>query len=369
MKLNKKYYIIPIFVPHKGCPHDCIFCNQKRITGIEKDITYGEVVQTIDDYLKTINRENSYIEVSFFGGSFTGIPMDYQNELMQAAKEAYISGKIDGIRLSTRPDYINPYILDNLVKYNVGVIELGVQSMDDEVLRLSERGHSPEDVINASRLIKKYNIKLGLQMMLGLPGDSEEKDLYTANEIIKLKPDFVRIYPALVIRDTYMEYMYKGGLYKPLSIDEAVEISKKLYIEFISENIKVIRIGLQPTEEINTGRDVISGPFHPAFRELVESTILNDMIGFVINKHFINSEKLEISVNPYDISKLYANGKRIFYNKMKCYMSINIKIRQDYNCKKGTIALDDGEKQIMMSTNEYVNIVKKRRNFKENIEL
>ena len=367
--MNKHYYIIPIFVPHKGCPHDCIFCNQKRITGVEKEIRYGDVVQTINDYLKTINRENSYIEVSFFGGSFTGIPIDYQNELMQAAKEAYIDGKIDAIRLSTRPDYINPYILDNLVKYNVGVIELGVQSMDDEVLKLSERGHSSEDVINASKLIKKYNIKLGLQMMLGLPGDSEEKDLYTANEIIKLKPDFVRIYPALVIRDTYMEYMYNKGFYKPLSVENAVEISKKLYIEFMNQNIKIIRIGLQPTEEINIGRDVISGPFHPAFRELVESTILNDMISTVIEKHFMDSEELMISIYPKDISKLYANGKKIFYNKMKLYASKKIKIRQDYNCEKGSIVISNDEKQIMMSTNEYVNIVKKRRNFKGRIEL
>jgi histone acetyltransferase (RNA polymerase elongator complex component) len=204
--------------------------------------------------------------------------------------------------------------------------------------------------------------------MLGLPGDSEEKDLYTANEIIKLKPDFVRIYPALVIRDTYMEYMYNQGSYKPLSIDDAVEISKKLYIEFMNQNIKIIRIGLQPTEEINIGKDVVSGPFHPAFRELVESTILNDMISTVIEKHFMNSEELMISIYPKDISKLYANGKRIFYNKMKLYTSKKIKIRQDNNCEKGSIVIRDDEKQIMMSTNEYVKIAKKRRNFKEYIE-
>lgn len=361
--MNKKYYIIPIFVPHKGCPHDCVFCNQKRITGTLKEITYDDVVSTINDYLKTIKRENSYIEVSFFGGSFTGIPMDYQNELLKAAKEAYDSGKIDAIRLSTRPDYINTYILDNLLKHNVGVIELGVQSMDEEVLKLSERGHSTEDVINASNLIKKYGIKLGLQMMLGLPGDNEEKDLYTANEIIKLRPDFVRIYPALVIRDTYMEYMYNKGEYKPLSVDEAVEISKKLYIEFTSNNIKIIRIGLQPTEEINVGKDVIAGPFHPAFRELVESTIMNDMIAYIIDNHFTDSKDLTISIYPNDISKLYANGKKIFYNKMKFYMSKKIKIRQDYICKKGSLVICDDEKQIMMSINEYVNNVNKRRNF------
>lgn len=356
MKLNKNYYIIPIFVPHKGCPHDCVFCNQKRITGIEKDITYDDVVNTINDYLKTIDRKNSHVEVSFFGGSFTGIPMDYQNELLKAAKEAIDSGEIDAIRLSTRPDYINEYILDNLVKFNVGVIELGVQSMDEDVLKLSERGHSPEDVINASKLIRSYNIKLGLQMMIGLPGDNEKKDIYTARQIIGLKPDFVRIYPALVIKDTYMEYMYKSRLYNPLSLDDAINISKKIYIEFMRNKIQIIRIGLQPTEEINVGRDVIAGPFHPAFRELVESTILNDMIAFVIDKHFVKSSKLNICVNPRDISKLYANGKKIFYTKMKSYASKIIKIRQNSNCEKGSILVTDDEKLINMSIIDYVNI-------------
>lgn len=361
--MNRNYYIIPIFVPHKGCPHNCVFCNQKRITGTLKEITYDDVVGTINGYLKTIKKDDSYIEVSFFGGSFTGIPMDYQNELLRAAKEAYDQGEIDAIRLSTRPDYINSYILDNLSEHNVGVIELGVQSMDDLVLKLSERGHTPQDVINASRLIKKYNIKLGLQMMIGLPGDNEEKDLFTANEIIKLKPDFVRIYPALVIRDTYMEYMYGKGIYKPLSVDEAVEISKKLYIEFTRENIQIIRIGLQPTEEINVGGDVIAGPFHPAFRELVESTILNDMIAFIIERYFADSKELVINIYPKDISKLYANGKKIFYSKMKCYVSKKIKIRQDYSCNKGSILISDGEKQKNMSINEYADTVSKRRNF------
>lgn len=361
--MSKNYYIIPIFVPHKGCPHDCIFCNQKRITGTLKDITYDDVVSTIDDYLRTINNKDAFIEVSFFGGSFTGIPMDYQNELLKAAKEAIDLGKINAIRLSTRPDYINIHILDNLLKYNVGVIELGVQSMDEEVLKLSERGHSPEDVINASRMIKKYNIKLGLQMMLGLPGDNIDKDLNTANEIIKLEPDFVRIYPALVIKDTYMEYMYNRGLYEPLSVDEAVDISKELYIQFTSRNIKIIRIGLQPTEEINTGRDVVGGPFHPAFRELVESTILNDMISYIIDNFFMEGKELIINIYPKDISKLYANSKKIFYSKMKKYASKKIIIRQDYNYKKDSITISSSEKQIMMSINEYANIVSKRRNF------
>jgi histone acetyltransferase (RNA polymerase elongator complex component) len=354
--MNKKYYIIPIFVPHKGCPHDCIFCNQKKITGIEKEVTGQDVQSTIDAYLSTIDREGSHIEISFFGGSFTGIPLDYQNELLEAAKKNYDEGKIDDIRLSTRPDYINHEILKNLKKYGVGIIELGVQSMDFEVLQVAERGHTPEDVIKASKLIKEFGFKLGIQMMVGLPKDNLEKDLYTANEIIKLKPDFIRIYPALVIKDTYMEYMYRTGKYNPLSVDEAVEISKELYKKFTLNEIPIIRLGLQTTEQINLGKDVIAGPFHPSFRELVESCILNEMIGYVIDNYYKYSETINIEISPKDISKLYADKKRFFYNKIKEYKTKNIKIRQNNDIKNMTIRFDDGKNKRNMSIYEYINI-------------
>lgn len=354
--MNKGYYIIPIFVPHHGCPHDCIFCNQKKITGIKKDISGKDVEETIENHLKTINRKNAHVELSFFGGSFTGIPMDYQNELLNVAKKALDEGRIDDIRLSTRPDYINKSILDNLARFGVGVIELGVQSMDEEVLKLSERGHSTEDVIIASNLIKKYGIKLGLQMMIGLPGDNKAKDIYTAREIIKLNPDFVRIYPALIIKDTYMEYMYKKGLYNPLTLDEAVEICKDLYCEFQKKGIQIIRLGLQTTEQINLGKDVVSGPFHPAFRELVESSILNDILGYMITKYFSKSEEVKISISPKDISKLYADKKKYFYSKTKQYSTIKLKILQDEDIHPMTLSLDDGENTRSMSVNDFIKI-------------
>lgn len=355
--MNKRYYIIPIFVPHHGCPHDCIFCNQKKITGTKDNITGKTVEETINTYLKTINRENSYVEVSFFGGSFTGIPMEYQNELLTSAKEALDSGKIDNIRLSTRPDYINLAIMENLVKYGVGVIELGVQSMDTVVLDMAERGHTPEDVINASKLIQSYGIKLGLQMMVGLPLDTPERDIYTAREIIKLKPDFVRIYPALVIRDTYMEELYRRGEFTPVSLDDAVEICKRLYMEFSKNNIQIIRLGLQTTEQINLGRDVVSGPFHPAFRELVESSILNDMMGYLIENYYKDSKDIRVEISPRDISKLYADKKRIFCNKIKQFSTINIKIIQSNSVDSMKLLLNDGEYTRSMSINEYIKIV------------
>jgi histone acetyltransferase (RNA polymerase elongator complex component) len=355
--MNKRHYIIPIFVPHKGCPHDCIFCNQKKITGSIKTVTSEDVQNTIETYLSTIDRQNSHVELSFFGGSFTGIPIDYQNELLEVAKKNYNDGKIDAIRLSTRPDYINEKILTNLKSYGVSIIELGVQSMDKDVLIHSDRGHTSEDVINASKLIKGYGISLGLQMMVGLPMDTLEKDVFTAKEIIKLEPDFVRIYPALVIRDTYLEYMYLNDLYKPLNVDEAVDICKRLYIEFAKHNIKIIRLGLQTTEQINLGKDVISGPFHPSFRELVESSIFNDMIRYMIEVYFVKSQKITISVSPRDISRLFADKKRYFNSTMKKYTTKKIIIQQKSDVNDMTLEYDDDKISRMMSIYEYLMLV------------
>ena len=226
--MTMKTYNIPIFVPHRGCPFDCVFCNQKRITGTQKEVTADDVHNIIGEYLKTLPSKNRRIEAAFFGGSFTGIPINEQSELLAAANEYLKKGDIDGIRLSTRPDYIDKEILDNLLKYGVTTIELGVQSMDDSVLKSSNRGHTRKDVINAVRLIKEYSFTLGLQMMTGLPGDTDEKSLYTADEIIKLKPDIVRIYPTLTIKDTFLEKMYLTGKYQPQSVDEAVNLAKQL---------------------------------------------------------------------------------------------------------------------------------------------
>ncbi|SKA92228.1 Radical SAM superfamily protein [Caloramator quimbayensis] len=355
--MNKNYYIIPIFVPHLGCPHDCIFCNQKKITGITKTITKKDVEETIDKYLSTIDRENSFVELSFFGGSFTGIPMDYQNELLDAAKTALENGKIDDIRLSTRPDYINEYILKNLKTHGVGVIELGVQSMDDEVLNIAERGHTSLDVINSSRLIKEYGFKLGLQMMIGLPSDNLEKDIFTANEIIKIKPDFVRIYPALIIKNTKMEELFKKGCYKPLTIDEAVDISSKLYILFSKNDIPIIRLGLQATDEININKEVIAGPFHPAFRELVESLLFISIIDYIIQKYFIDSLEITISINTKDISKLFADKKKYFNKLVRLYSTKKIKVCQNNAIDRFEILISDGIIDKKMSFEKYIKLV------------
>ncbi len=311
--MSKRHYIIPIFISHVGCPHQCVFCNQDRIARtLQKEVTAEEVEDTIKEYLTTIDKNKATVEVSFFGGTFTAIPVNKQKELLRVAKEYKEKGLINKIRMSTRPDAINSYILNYLKEYKVDIIELGVQSLDNEILRLSGRGHSAEDVEKSSKLIKEFGFTLGHQIMPGLPGDNFEKDIETAKKSIEMKPDICRIYPSLVIKDTPMEEMYYRGSYKPYTLEEAVEISKNLYKLYKEANVNIIRIGLQPTDTITLGKDVISGPFHPAFRELVEGSLICDKIQNSVSPE----EDIIIEINSKDLSKLYAN-KKVYFNKLK----------------------------------------------------
>jgi histone acetyltransferase (RNA polymerase elongator complex component) len=357
--MSKLHYIIPIFVPHEGCPHDCVFCNQNSITGTSTKVDAKYVEGTVNEYLQTINSENAIIEVSFFGGTFTAIKIEKQIELLTVAKKFKDENKIKFIRLSTRPDYIDDNILSNLKKYSVDIIELGVQSLDEEVLLKSGRGHSALDVENASKLIKSYGFILGHQIMIGLPSDDIHKDIETAKRVIALKPDICRIYPALIIKDTHMEHMYIEKTFKPYSLSEAVNISKIIYIMMIANQINVIRIGLQPTDEISEGNELVAGPFHPAFRELVEGSLYNDLLFDIIKNDFYNNiipSKVLIKINPKDISKLYANGKSFFYDMKKQIHAISIDVLQDKTIQRGSMCVSTEEKCIIMTINEYASL-------------
>lgn len=246
----KKEYIIPIFVPNLGCPNDCTFCNQKKISGQQTNVTAKDVRETIEYYLQNFRDDSKYIEVAFFGGSFTGIDVEIQKELLEAANKYISCGKVGSIRISTRPDYINKDILKMLKKYHVKTIELGVQSSNDYILKRSKRNHTFEDVIKASKLIRRYGFRLGHQMMIGLPESTEVDEINTAKSLIKLRPKMVRIYPVLVIKGTELEYEYREGDYKPLTIEQAVERAKEVTYLFRKKHIDVIRVGLQNTEEI-----------------------------------------------------------------------------------------------------------------------
>ena len=350
--MSKSHYIIPIFVPHEGCPHDCVFCNQNSITGSSTKVDSKFVRTTVEEYLKTIPQDNRVLEISFFGGTFTAINLKKQNELLEVAKYYKDLGLVDYIRLSTRPDYIDNDILSNLKNFSVDIIELGVQSLDSEVLIKSARGHTVEDVISASRLIKEYGFTLGHQIMLGLPGDNFHKDIETTKKVIELSPEICRIYPSLVIKDTPMETLYKRGDYKPYSIDETISIAKVVYGMLTAHNINVIRVGLQPTDEISHEGDIVAGPFHPAFRELVEGSIYNDLIKECIPENY--SGDLEITINNKDLSKLYTCKKRFFNDIKKQLQTINIKVNQSNSINRGELILSMNGYCKNTSINEYL---------------
>ncbi len=315
-----KHYNIPIFVPHKGCPHDCVFCNQKKITGQTSDVTSADVKNIIEEHLKTISADGAYIEVAFFGGSFTAIEKDKQTELLKAVYPYVESGMINSVRCSTRPDAIDEDILENLKMYGVKTIELGVQSTDDEVLIKSGRGHDRQAVVHSSKLIKEYGFDLGLQMMLGLPGDTPEKSIKTAEDIISLEPRCVRIYPTLVVEDTHLLEMYKSGSYVPFDLETTVTLCARLIKMFHLAEIDVIRVGLQTTDNINE-KSVI-GPYHPSLKELVISRIIRNAIEGVADNL---SGDVTIYVNSKNISKATGNKREnISYFKEKHGLSVKI---------------------------------------------
>lgn len=325
--MSKGKIIIPIFIPHKGCPHDCSFCNQKKIAGAGTDVTAEKVSEIVNLQLENLKDVNRSKEIAFYGGSFTGLPKEQQAKLLTIAYEKKKQGLIDEIRISTRPDYIDEEVLDFLQEYGVSIIELGVQSTDDDVLKLNNRGHLRKDVFQSVSLIRKTEIQLGLQMMVGLYGDTEEKLLNTAKDIIECNPDFVRIYPTIVIQDTLLEKLYLDGIYKPISLDRAVYLCKKLVQEFGKYNIPIIRLGLQATEEISIGKGIVAGPYHPAFREIVETEIYKDIIeNKIMNNGSIEGVILNIYCNPKDCSKVsgYNQSNRLYFQDKYGFRRIRI---------------------------------------------
>ena len=274
----KKHAIIPIFIPHRGCPNDCVFCNQKAITARQPDVTPSDVRDVIETYLPTLtDRGLETIEVAFFGGSFTGLPMDEQSAFLAVAAEYKRKGLIDKIHMSTRPDYIDTAILDNLRSYDADTIELGVQSFDDGVLAAAGRGHTVAAVYEACSMIHSYGFELGIQLMIGLPGDSLEKCLYSARETVRMRPSIARLYPTIVLQDTALYDMTRAGLYHPLTTPEAVAIIKEMYKILAGAGINIIRVGLKSTDLISgSGQDADKTwghTYHPAFRQLVEGEI------------------------------------------------------------------------------------------------
>ncbi len=304
----KKHSDIPIFIPELACPHQCVFCDQEKISGTLTIPQPVDVKDIVERYLKTIP-ENRTIDIAFFGGSFTGLSVDIQEQYLKKAFKFVKNGRVSGIRLSTRPDYINSTVLELLRKYGVTTIELGAQSTSQEVLNQSERGHTVEDIRDASNLICENGFELGLQMMIGLPGDSYERSIQTANDIVSLGANNTRIYPAIVVKQTALEKLYHKGKYIPLTLEEAVEWTKDIVHIFEKNNLSILRMGLHPSDNLVIGKSLVDGPFHPSFKEMVMTQIWKEIIDTELQSiESSSSNKIKITVSNRQIH--YAIGYR-----------------------------------------------------------
>lgn len=326
-----KHYNIPIFLPELACPYRCVYCNQFSITGNDDIVKPEDVKNIIDSHLASFKEENRFVEVAFFGGNFTGLPVKMQNDYLEVVQPYLDKNLIHGIRCSTRPDYISLQRVKEIKHLGMRNIELGAQSTNDEVLKHCKRGHTYDDIVEASQIILSEGITLGLQMMIGLPYDSEEKDFQTAKDIVNLGAKETRIYPCIVVKDTELEALYRNGDYKALSINEAVSRSSKLYSYFIENQVKVLRIGLHQSDELDK-EGYVAGPYHKNFAEMVFSHIWKEKFenlkisesenlkkDIIINvpasqiNHAIgwNGENKRMLLDRFDKVEFKANDKRL----------------------------------------------------------
>ncbi len=324
-----RHYNIPVFIPERACPFQCIYCNQQKITGQDSAVNFDEIRNTIEEHLESIPSENAFIQIAFFGGTFTAMPMDEQELFLKISYEYILAGKIQGVRLSTRPDNINQEILDLLKKYGVTNIELGAQSLDNDVLKKTHRGHSFEDVQIASKLILDNDFTLALQMMVGLPGDTPEKAKQTAQKIVDLGAQETRIYPTLIIKDTTLHKLFNMGRYSPINTEDAILQSADIFNIFEANNVKVLRIGLYPDENL-LENEVVAGPSMYNFKEKVITEIWWQKLNTIIDSESEN-KNIRITVAPKQLNSAIGyeavNRKRLFekFNRVKFISNPSLK--------------------------------------------
>ncbi len=338
--MSARESIIPVFVPHLGCPNDCVFCNQRRISGAQEPAGVENVKNAIES-AAALPRNGAKRQLAFYGGSFTAIPSCQQEALLGAAKEYLDRGEIDAIRLSTRPDAIDGAVLARLKRYGVETIELGAQSLCDEILLLSGRGHTAADVVNASEQIKAAGFRLILQMMTGLPGDSVERTVYTAKKIIALHPDGVRIYPTVIVRDTALYDLWQAGEYKEHTVADAVEYCAAIVPLFEAAGIPIIRLGLNPTDELSGGA-AAGGAYHPALGELVKSRLMLYKMRGTLNGIPAGS-RVTLGVNKSRVSQAVGQHRENISRLTAEFGLKELKIR-GIDAEKDEISIDSIEK-------------------------
>ena len=338
--------IIPIFVMNRGCPHRCVFCNVRKTAGSHPErITEDAFRDTVQKHLGSVKRRPERIQIAFYGGNFTGMEMDEQIELLEYARPFVKQGVVNNVRISTRPGSFDHECLGMLKAYNVTTIEIGVQSMMDEVLNLANRGHSSADVVDSINMLQEGGFETGIHLMVGLPGDSRASFEYTVEKTIALQPDFVRIHPTLVLQDTDLAQSYLNGDYVPLSLSEAIDLCKLALRRFEETGIPVIRLGLQTTQEMEAPGSIIAGPFHPSFRSLVEESLYFDMAASLLANEHVKEKDIVFSLSPKDISLFRGQRNVNIHTLKKIYDIAEITVSANLKQDRGSLAMVvDGRK-------------------------
>jgi histone acetyltransferase (RNA polymerase elongator complex component) len=342
VRVNPKNLIIPIFIPHMGCPHQCIFCNQRSISGKTAKIPSPKWIRDeVNRFLRYGKRPASSVQISFFGGNFLGLPKQVIHTLLESVDPFVACGTVESLRFSTRPDTVNRETLDTLSTFPVSTVELGVQSMNDRVLRAAERGHLSSDTVKAVGLLKEKRYSVGLQMMVGLPEDNDLRAMQTAEQIKELHPDFVRIYPTVVLKGSKLAKQFHAGRYRPMELSACVSLVKKIYLHFKSRSIAVIRMGLQASEGLTLSKDLLAGPYHPAFGHLVLSEIAYDSISSALIHSNDRKGSLTLTCHPSRVSRVQGLKKEN-YKKLGNHFGIKtIQLVQDPNMPADRLLVED----------------------------
>ncbi|QXE88981.1 radical SAM protein [Geomonas subterranea] len=332
--------LVPFFISHQGCPHRCVFCDQERVAGAAAGLpTPGHLLRRIEEY--RLGAPARQLEVAFYGGTFTALPRRDQEGLLLPLQPLLAAGIVRSVRLSTRPDAVDPDTAAFLKEHGVATVELGVQSLDPEVLLLSGRGHGPCEVELSVAVLKRAGIEVGLQLMPGLPGDTPQRSLVSLRRALALKPAFLRIYPTLVIEGTELARRYREGSYHPLSLPQAVSLCKEMLVAAGEAGVPVIRFGLQPTSELDSPGVVLAGPYHPAFGQLVESELCFDRMSALLEGIPAGS-RVTFGAPQGRVSDLVGQSRGNLRRLVANY-GVNPSVSEDTALPHGRISLTWGE--------------------------
>ena len=335
-------FIIPVFIPLAGCPHRCSFCNQTAITGVKPyNLSRSAIEPSIRKFLSFVRDRERPVQIAFYGGNFLGLPEREVSELLETAAAYVARGDAASIRFSTRPDTITKNTLATIRDFPVTTIELGLQSLDDRVLTLTRRGHKANCSVDAARMVKSAGYELGLQMMTGLPGDTPRGALLTAERMVALEPDFVRIYPTLVLAHSPLAEQLRSGTFAPATMEATIALVSRLFLIFTAAHIRVIRMGLQADDTLASAGTILAGPYHPAFGERVYSRVFYRLAEAAFGQHYDRHHPLGIRVHPRHLSRMIGAGRENL-QRLKTQLHItNLTIQADASITPHHLEVDN----------------------------